>query len=300
MVSALLFLRLTSLRNLVLSQIRRLRQPKYVIGTAAGLLYFYYAVFRRFNAMGSGPRGAFHASGSGMSPAFTSAAICAGLSAVALLRIAYAWAFPADKPGFRFSEAEIAFLFPAPIPRKVLIHYRLLSAQAGILFTSLLIAVFFSRGGYLGDHRILRALGWWIILSTFDLHLNGTNLFLSRLRERSAHFALWRIGAVAAIVLYVLAVVWSGFSAVGSLAGVDDYSAGAADIQPALRAPSKPVVHAIPLPSRSRSGSSSGPYTWRRVRANSGWRSPRRSSCSRSTTAGCSTRRPASRRARSR
>jgi ABC-2 type transport system permease protein len=68
-----------------------------------------------------------------------------GACLVALIRIAYAWIAPAEKPGLRFSEAEIAFLFPAPITRKALIHFRLLSSQLAILFTSALIAVFFNR-----------------------------------------------------------------------------------------------------------------------------------------------------------
>jgi ABC-2 type transport system permease protein len=249
MAGALLYLRLTSLRNHILSQVRRLRQPKYVLGLAAAVFYFYFAVFRRFGAMGSGQRGALHAAGSGFSPAFAAVAISAGLSAVALLRIAYAWMFPAEKPGFRFSEAEIAFLFPAPIPRKALIHYRLLSAQAGILFTSLMIAVFFSRGGYLGDHRILRAVGWWIILSTFDLHLNGTNLFLSRLRETSTRFVLWRVAAVSAIAVYVVAVIGSAYVAAGNFSGAEDYFEGAAAFNRFTSAvAASTLFHALTLP----------------------------------------------------
>jgi hypothetical protein len=133
----------------------------------------------------------------------------------------------------------------------VLIHYRLLSAQAGILFTSLLIAVVFSRRGYLGDHRILRAIGWWIILSTFDLHLNGTNLFLARLRERSSRFVLWRIGVFSAITVYAVAVLGSAYSAAGNFADVNDFSAGTAafdHVAGALQA--SPLFHGLTLPFR--------------------------------------------------
>jgi ABC-2 type transport system permease protein len=249
MVSALLFLRLNTLRNLVLSQIRRLRQPKYVLGTAAALFYFYFAVFRRFGASAGTPGGGLRSHAPADYSAFTALAVCAALSALALLRIAYAWISPTEKPGFRFSEAEIAFLFPAPIPRKTLIHYRLLSAQAGILLTSVLIAFAFSRGGYLGGHRVLRAIGWWIMLSTFDLHLNGTNLFLARLRERSSRFVLWRIAAVTAIVLYGVAVFWSAYSVAGNFASQGDYSAGAFNgVAGALQGST--VFHVLTLPFR--------------------------------------------------
>jgi hypothetical protein len=249
MAGALLFLRLTSLRNMLLGQLRRLRQPKYVIGTAVALAYFYFVVGRRFGAAWGAAGSAAGARGPVGVSAFSIMAVCVALSVLGVLRIAYAWISPTDTPGFRFSEAEIAFLFPAPIPRKTLIHYRLLSAQVGILFTSLLIALVFNRGGYLGGHRILRAIGWWVILSTSDLHQNGTNLFLARLRERSSHFVLWRIAVVSAIVLYGVAIFWSAFGVAGGFVSLGDYSPGALDrVAAALLA--SPVFHWLTLPFR--------------------------------------------------
>ena len=163
-----------------------------------------------------GPSSAMAANAAAGAGSVAAAFVCSGACLVALIRIAYAWIAPAEKPGLRFSEAEIAFLFPAPMTRKALIHFRLLSSQLAILFTSALIAVFFNRSSYLGGSRVIQAVGWWVILSTFDLHLNGTNLTLSRLRERSSHFRLWRLAAVAAIVLYAGAVIdAAGFGAQG-------------------------------------------------------------------------------------
>jgi ABC-2 type transport system permease protein len=205
MIGALIYLRLTSLRNLVAYRIGRLRQPKYLIGTAVAVVYFYYVLLRR-PGMAGGPGAAPGMAGAGM---VGMAVLCVGISALALARIAYVWISPAEKPGLRFSEAEIAFLFPAPVTRKTLIHFRLLSAQLAILFTAVLIAFFFNRFAFIGGNRVMRAVGWWVILSTFDLHINGTNLTLSRLRERSSGYVLWRTAVVAAIALYVAAVVWS-------------------------------------------------------------------------------------------
>jgi ABC-2 type transport system permease protein len=204
MTGALLYLRLASLRNLVAHRLGRLRQPKYLLGAAFAVGYFYLFVFRRISAAGT----AVALSGRDTASMGTLAAtfICGLLCLVAVLRVTYAWIWPPEKPGLAFSEAEIAFLFPAPITRKGLIHYRLLSAQVGILFSAILITVVFNRSGFLGGHRALHAVGWWIILSTIDLHLSGTNLTLGRLRETSSHFRLWRFAAVAAIVAYVGAV----------------------------------------------------------------------------------------------
>ena len=204
MIGALLYLRLTSIRNLVGHRLGRLRQPKYLLGTAFAVAYFYYFFFRRIGAARSAVALSMKDGQSlGMVAATT---ICVALCLIAIVRVTYAWIWPPEKPGLAFSEAEIAFLFPAPITRKGLIHYRLLSAQLGILFSAVLITIVFNRSGYLGGHRVLHAIGWWIILSTIDLHLNGTNLTLGRLRETGAHDRLWRFAAVAAIVIYCVAV----------------------------------------------------------------------------------------------
>jgi hypothetical protein len=247
MIGTLLYLRLTSLRNLVIQRIRRLRQPKYLIGTAVAVGYFYFFLVRRSGAMG--PSSAMAANAAAGAGSVAAAFVCSGACLVALIRIAYAWIAPAEKPGLRFSEAEIAFLFPAPITRKALIHFRLLSSQLAILFTSALIAVFFNRSSYLGGSRVIQAVGWWVILSTFDLHLNGTNLTLSRLRERSSHFRLWRLAAVAAIVLYAGAVIESAMGRVNLyLSG-----AGGARVEPAVflrQLMASPAFHWLTLPLR--------------------------------------------------
>ena len=203
MLGALLYLRLTSLRNLIAYRLGRLKQPKYLVGAVVAVLYLYFFLGRRQVLVGSqaGPA----AAAGNISAAF----ICASAAALFLIRIAYAWIAPADNPGLRFSEAEIAFLFPAPISRRMLINFRLLSAQIAILFTSVLIVFFFRRFGNAGGSRLLHSLGWWIILSTFDLHLNGTRLTLSRLKENGRGYLLWRIAAVAAIAVYATAAALS-------------------------------------------------------------------------------------------
>jgi ABC-2 type transport system permease protein len=214
MSGALLYLKLTSIRNLVAHRLGRLRQPKYFLGAAFAVAYFYYFVFRRISAA----RSAVALAGRDAHAAGMVAAtfICAVLCLVALIRVTYAWIWPPEKPGLAFTEAEIAFLFPAPISRQGLIHYRLLSAQLAILFSAILITVVFNRSGYLGGHRALHAVGWWIVLSTIDLHLNGTNLTLGRLRETSSHFRLWRVAAVTAIALYIAAVYLAAAGPVGA------------------------------------------------------------------------------------
>ena len=45
-----------------------------------------------------------------------------------------AWALPSDSGGLQFSEAEIAFLFPAPLRRRDLLLYKIIRAQPQALF----------------------------------------------------------------------------------------------------------------------------------------------------------------------
>ena len=246
MIGALLYLRLHSLVNLVVHRVRRLRQPKYLVGAAVAAAYFYLVLLRRPGAV---PPGAAAVPGMGGDPRIAITAICTVLCLLGLLRIAYAWISPPEKPGLRFSEAEIAFLFPAPVTRKALIHYRLASSQVAILLTAVLMAFIFNRFGYLGGHRALRAIGWWVILSTYDLHLNGTNLMLGSLRERSRHFLLWRLGGVAAIVLYVASVLRAATGPVEALlAGLGGAQSGSERVMDQIAA--SPTLHWLSLPFR--------------------------------------------------
>ena len=242
MVGALLYLRLQSLRNLILYRIRRLRQPKYLIGTAAAVAYLYMVLARpavRSVASATSAAG-FQTAGIGAS------VICASMAVAAVVRIAFAWIAPADKPGLRFSEAEIGFLFPAPISRRTLIHFRLLSAQVTLFFTAILMAFFLRRTGPAGISPVLLAVAWWIALSTFDLHLTGTNLFLSRLRETSPRFALWRITGVVGISLYAVAVG----ACVAAFVGAAAHRLGEPGFDPVASLAAYAPIHWLVLPFR--------------------------------------------------
>ena len=64
--------------------------------------------------------------------------------------------FSRAKIGFTdwaFTEAEVAFLFPAPVPRQVLVHFKLLKSQLRILFSALLFALLSLRFRFLGLHQ---------------------------------------------------------------------------------------------------------------------------------------------------
>src|ERR1035441_1207456 len=176
MISALLYLQYHSTKNRTVMRIKRLRQPKYLFGAVVGGLYFYWYFFRTF--FGTPTRGQpFALLGSPENQA-----LFESVGALILLVILLvAWIVPHQRAALTFTEAEIAFLFPAPISRRTLIHFKLLRSQTAILFTTLLLTLVTRR---LGGHAWIRAVGYWLILSTLNLHLLGSSFALTRLLDR--------------------------------------------------------------------------------------------------------------------
>ena len=196
----LLFLRLTTLRNRLASQLRRLRQPKYLMGAVAGAFYFWFFIFRRSGRVGSGPVV------TGMIPPGPLEMIAAAVITLFLVLI---WVLPGDEPGLTFSEAEVAFLFPAPLSRRTLIHYKLLDG----LLMSLLGAVFFTliAGGWntsvLGA---LRRLGtWWSLNANLALHQTAAALTIGRLSRLGLRTTRRRVLVIAGVGLTLGAIIFS-------------------------------------------------------------------------------------------
>jgi len=98
-------------------------------------------------------------------------------------RIIYSWIFSADRAALSFTEAEVAFLFQAPVQRRVLVHYKLLKSQIRILFSAALFALVSRRLGFLGGNGWMHAIGWWILLSTLELHSIAASFTRERLLE---------------------------------------------------------------------------------------------------------------------
>jgi len=212
LVGALWYLRVTSIVGLIRSRLRRLKQPKYLAGAVVGLLYFYVVFLRRAHPprFGQGPGGIASPADAlphDLLPLF------AELGALVLLVVlAINWLIP-RRAALPFSESEIAFLFPAPVSRRMLVHYRLLSAQLGIAFTALIFTVVFGRGRAFGDHSAYQFIGWWLVLALASLHVTGTSFVYSRLLNRSMTTGRQQaitMGAAAAVLLAL--VTWIAFS----------------------------------------------------------------------------------------
>jgi hypothetical protein len=178
MFSALFYLQYHSFRNRLVSRFKRLKQPKYLIGAIVGGLYFYWYFFRSL----------FRGFATGGQPVATVAfspehrLLIESLGALILFVIVLmAWIVPHERAALTFTEAEVAFLFPAPVTRRTLIHFKLMRSQLRILFSVLLLTLI-SRS--FGGNAWIHAFGWWLILSTLNLHFLGSSFARTMLLDR--------------------------------------------------------------------------------------------------------------------
>jgi hypothetical protein len=202
MTPALVYLQIMVIRNAVAERVRRLRQPRYMAATLLGLAYFYFLFFRGAPFQGACP---------GMPGGPASIGLAVGLAFAALLmtgRIVYAWIFSADRASLTFTEAEVAFLFQAPVPRRTLVHYKLLKSQVRIVFSAVLFSLFSHRLGFLGGNGWMHAVGWWILLSTLELHGIAASFTRERLLDVGLNPARRRALFLGGLLLAGSALVW--------------------------------------------------------------------------------------------
>ncbi len=202
-IGALFYLRAVSLRNVAVTRFARLKEPKYLIGAVVGVGYFYWVLFGRMSFNRRGLAEGF--------PLERLPAVAAIAALLATVFVALNWLWPRSRAALSFSEAEIAFLFPAPVSRRTLIHFRWINAQLRILFTSLLLALVSAGWSFVPGNAGVRAFGFWLVLSTLDLHAVGSSFALTRLLDRgmtSLGRSLLTLGVATATVAAVLASSW--------------------------------------------------------------------------------------------
>ena len=167
--------------NRLRSRLRRLRQPKYLFGAVVGGLYFYWyfiGVWFRGGAAGRTPM---------LAP--ENRALVESLGALVLLVvILLMWIIPHERAALMFTEAEVAFLFPAPVGRRTLIHFKLLKSQTAILFSALFMTLIGWRWG--GGNYVFHFIAWWGLLSIINLHMLGSSFARTLLLERG--ISNWR------------------------------------------------------------------------------------------------------------
>src|SRR4051794_11935530 len=115
MIRASLYILGCSLKNRLRMRVRRLREPRYLLGAVAGAAYLYFSVFMRiFGTRRARQRGRGVPQFPAVVPPFVPMVAGAGLLVLAGL----AWIMPGTSTLLEFSEAEIQLLFPAPVSRR--------------------------------------------------------------------------------------------------------------------------------------------------------------------------------------
>ncbi len=202
MIRALFYLQYHSIRNRTAVRLKRLKQPKYLFGGVVGGIYFYFYFIRYLFGVGRARPSGFLGDG------VENRLLYESIGALVLFTIVLlAWLLPRERAALAFSEAEVAFLFPAPISRRGLIHYKLLRSQLAILVTAFFLMLLSNRfGGKVWIH----AVGWWLVLSTLNLHFLGASFARTMLLDRGItnwrrRFAVLGLLALGAAVVLVWA-----------------------------------------------------------------------------------------------
>ncbi len=204
MISAFIYLIVQSWRNNIVSRVKRLKQPKYLLGAIIGFAYFYFYFYRfAFNPRYFQAGGIFK-----LPPEFDGLGVPIAALILFVITVATSWILASDRASITFSEAEIAFLFPAPVKRAALIHYKLLKSQVSIFIMILFLTIFMGRFRA-GGVAWIRAMGWWVILSTLGLHQVAASFVRQKLTDHG--LTSWKrrgllMGIVAALVVAV--VIW--------------------------------------------------------------------------------------------
>ncbi|MBI3492110.1 MAG: hypothetical protein HY047_10060, partial [Acidobacteria bacterium] len=188
-------------------RLRRLREPRYLLGAIAGIAYFYFTVFARLRGARAG-NARIQRSGRPAPPVSPQALLAAGgVSAVsvALLALAVlAWIVPATSSLLEFSEAEVQFLFPAPVTRRELLVHRMLRSQVALLFAAIISSLFVPTS--LIAPRVRIAAGMWVLFVTIRLYFAGVTLARSKLTgsPTAARRVAW---APLAVIVVALGIV---------------------------------------------------------------------------------------------
>jgi len=202
MFNALFYLWWNSLKNRTTMRFKRLNQPKYLIGFIVGALYFYWYFFRF--VIGPAQR-TNYGSAQSFDPLMLEAIGAFVLCVIVLL----AWVIPHKRASLTFTEAEVAFLFPAPVTRQTLIHFKLVRSQVSIFFGVFFLTIV-SRRFDLNADAWIRAISWWMILSVLNLHFLASSFAMTKLMDNGISSLKRRIivlGLAGAAIAWV--VIWT-------------------------------------------------------------------------------------------
>lgn len=205
MIGALVYLQLTSLRNSLRQRLLRLKNPRYLFGALAGAFYFYLVIARHFFRPGAGLGvHRFSVESTGLAELIEPVAAFVLFTVLVL-----SWIIPSGRAALAFTETEASFLFPAPISRRSLIHFKLFQWQLAILITSLVLSLLSQRWAFLGGSIWTHALGWWLIFSFSNFHIVAASFTSDRLAALGVTPLRRRLVIAAVLsVIFFVAIIW--------------------------------------------------------------------------------------------
>jgi hypothetical protein len=168
-----------TMKNRILHQFRRLRQPRYLFSALAGLAYFTFVFVSQTRKD--------HPINSAMS---------VDIVAIMVLAVGIgAWIIPAMS-ALEFTEAEMHFLFGAPLSRARILQYKLIRSQPGMII-GVFVGIMFGlpQSGFVG---------MWAAYTAVIVYLMFVALARERLRERG--IPAWMVGTIA--FLFGVWVIW--------------------------------------------------------------------------------------------
>jgi ABC-2 type transport system permease protein len=199
MVLATLYIMWCSAKNRMRRRLRRLREPRYLIGAVVGAGYLFFAVYGRTRPRRRPPVSGQSPDARAAQSAIASLAVAApALGGLALLvAAAVSWVMPFGSGLLEFTPAETEFLFTAPVARRHLLFYRLMRSQWAVFFGALVMSLAYPIATI--PARVRGLLAVWLILMTAHVFFTGVTLSrpqITRGSGDSQKLARWMMLAV--------------------------------------------------------------------------------------------------------
>ncbi len=209
MNSPFLYLVACSTKNRILARLRRLREPRYLVGAVVGVAYFYLIFFRQ---SGRRSRRGAAAAGFGLPAAAVAPLQLAGALLVWVI-VLVRWFVPVSRQPLQFTGPERDLLLTAPLARRRIIRYKLLRSQVGIFLSTAVMLVFTWRSV---NSPWSFLLGMFRVFTTLRLHLLGVALSRESLLGGDWRRAPAAVLALAIVIIAGIGIAWAATPAIAA------------------------------------------------------------------------------------